>query len=409
MVAATGMAATFEAVARLVTARPLAALPALAFGAGAVFVRSPVEFGKETVLQSWLPWFAGLLLVVASLEALIAGRRRPTGSAPWAGSGMLIAALLLATGTLAWTPVAILRPGLDSLRVRRESIKLVPEHLLQAWSTEVPAFFERLADDPDGGEFVLIWPYYVETLFWHPFIEQQKVHGKRILAVQEPPNLPIEAVGVDFRNITDSREFDELIEQGARYLVVYKDVEAIGIDYGLEPRDQDFYYESTFRPMLVGMHGPPVHSDEHVEVHDLWAQYYRPLTEGAELVAIERSDGVTFKLDPLALKGHVDVARVLDGRLLITGWALDPEAGQPADAVLFVTARGRIFAVPTGVHRDGLAKAFDGAPVGDAGFQLLLPVERFPDDQPAPLRAIAVRDGRATLLGYGINAEWLQQ
>jgi hypothetical protein len=281
MMVSFGVIALLTAVAKRISGHPAAAAACLVFGGAAIAVRADGVLGRETAAQMCLPWIPGFLLGVAGaseLLGLLFRRKQADETTEVRQPGLcgVALALLVAAGTVAWTPVPILQSDVDSLRTRRGSIMISSDARLGDWEYKVDPFYYELANDPDAGEIVLVWPYRENSSSWHDFVKQQLVHGKRVVAVQDRMRSKYHGGGFAFANVTDVRQAPSFAWHGARYIVLHRTY-LHGDQTVSNPVDPRFF--EILRPSIEQSLGPLVHRDDVSVVFDLWNSWPQDLLD----------------------------------------------------------------------------------------------------------------------------------
>lgn len=211
----------------------------------------------DAAATGWLRWavapffsWGAALLVIAALVERQWGR----------GWGVASAGLLLLVGSFALSPVRLYRQAPDSFRSHPQVLQpLVPG--------EAPAFYTRLATQPDAGDAILECPDPGELIHSAPYARYQQVHGKRVLLLS-----PLaDDYRAHFRNLVDPSQLATLRRSGARYALIHRNLWAeFGNDDSAPQRRFDVP-AARCRALLRSALGAPVYSDDLLEVFDLRA------------------------------------------------------------------------------------------------------------------------------------------
>ncbi len=111
-------------------------------------------------------------------------------------------------------------------------------------------------------------------------------------------------------------------------------------------------------------------------------------------IATENGEVVVY-IEKETLAGYVDICKSVGDELLVTGWAADVSAGQPAESVVFFVGERAVgFAVPDYARPD-VAVALDNPELARTGFEATLHSRPGSDET---LRVVAVRGDIGTEL-----------
>ncbi len=263
--------------------RPVTAGLVAVFGLYALSVWWRSSRGIEGTTQAVFPWLVGAAALGSGASALLGRAVRQPASIDLPLLPVILA-MLVCLGQVLWVPMPLYLNGPDSFRTRRASVKRIEGASMKTWRDDMHPVFHALADDPDSGDLLLLWPYRVMTALWRPATLQQLVHRKRVVMVHERTLKTDRGMNIHFENIIDLGDVEDAADEHTRYFVL--DLDFIARAEG-EPSAPSFtkyvdpqamrnagvkraYYEHL-QPILARRHGEPVFADERLVVYDLWA------------------------------------------------------------------------------------------------------------------------------------------
>jgi len=120
---------------------------------------------------------------------------------------------------------------------------------------------------------------------------------------------------------------------------------------------------------------------------------------------ITESGGKRFPIRGGSLRGSAERAVVEDGRLVVSGWAVDVENGAVPQKLVVVANDNFVYAGGSWASRQDVANALGGNPrFVNSGFRFRLPLEGLGDLDELDLRIFALlENGVANELTYGKN------
>lgn len=125
----------------------------------------------------------------------------------------------------------------------------------------------------------------------------------------------------------------------------------------------------------------------------------------ANLQVVYERDTAPLPVVPLAVHGYVDTAITRQDSLVVSGWAIDPNARTVVDRLLvFANGKGVAQSVHNGLERPDILK-YHGVPKG--GFSVQLPRGLLQENKKLEIRVVGVNsDGSAGELGYIEAFDW---
>ncbi len=137
-----------------------------------------------------------------------------------------------------------------------------------------------------------------------------------------------------------------------------------------------------------------------------WRTKYKLATRsGAEV--LQTTDGASIPVDSLDLKGGVGFADIMDGQMILRGWAVDVESCDVAET-LVVFANGKyLFSGAHRLARDAIGERYGEERMRFSGFSVRAPLEQLEDSEIREVRVFAIsRSGTAAELSYPVDYPW---
>lgn len=173
-----------------------------------------------------------------------------------AGRGVGLAAGLLVAGVLAFSPLRLYRQTPDSFRSH-------PNALAPLSPRPLPAAYGRVARD--AGAALLECPDPGNLIHSAPYADYQQGHGERVVLLAPSPK------DSRLRNRVDVADYAAQRRSGARYAIVHLDLAAEMFGADAAPLARLDAQAEACREALRAHWGPPVESDDGIEVYELRA------------------------------------------------------------------------------------------------------------------------------------------
>ncbi len=127
------------------------------------------------------------------------------------------------------------------------------------------------------------------------------------------------------------------------------------------------------------------------------------LDESGTLV---NSDGVSFRMRPLRVRGWLDSVVDLDEQIRVRGWAALEKTFEPADTIVVLADGQHVYAGPPNFERADLVEPFGAEAIRDSGYVFDVRRSWFPESLEHRIRVFAISGEHAAELEYGTEAGW---